>query len=216
MENVLNQCKILGVHDNKFQVRNAQISDLKTVYSMIVELAEDLKADVSKDVILTEDQFMHGFQEGYFQVVVVEKKNLETEDKLPSDVVIKLDAHLDESLIGKENDSFVGYALYVYGYETWHGRTLCLDDIYIRQMYRKTGLGTYLISILAKIGLENECKSLKWQCLDWNTKALNFYFNKLKATEDVQEIKGKKFKLVNIEMEEDDMRDLAANVWKRS
>ena len=79
---------------------------------------------------------------------------------------------------------------------------------------RKIGIGTYLMAILAQISLENDCKSLKWQCLDTNTKGLKFYYEKLKATEEVMETNGKQSKLVNIEMDEEDMKNLSLQVLK--
>ena len=112
----------------------------------------------------------------------------------------------------ENNASLIGYALYLFGYETWTGRVLRLDDIYVKQSYRKIGIGTYLMAILAQISLENYCKSFKWQCLDTNTKGLKFYYEKLKATEEVMDTNGKKTKLVNIEMGEEDMKNLTLQI----
>ena len=212
MEHAVEQSRIWGVYENTFQVRDAQYSDLKIVYSMIMELAEDLKADISEDVKLTEDQFLSDFREGNFQLIVAEKEILKLGKELNDDEITNPGLKLDVSNTGNKNNSIVGYALYFFGYETWTGRIMRLDDIYIRKIYRKLGLGSYLISILAKISIGSGCKSLNWQCLDWNTKALEFYFNKLKATEEVQEKNGKKFKLVNIELSEEEMMSLASNV----
>ena len=212
MEHAVEQSRIWGVYENTFQVRDAQYSDLKIVYSMIMELAEDLKADISEDVKLTEDQFLSDFREGHFQLIVAEKEILKLGKELNDDEITNPGLKLDVSNTGNKNNSIVGYALYFFGYETWTGRIMRLDDIYIRKIYRKLGLGSYLISILAKISIGSGCKSLNWQCLDWNTKALEFYFNKLKATEEVQEKNGKKFKLVNIELSEEEMMSLASNV----
>ena len=198
--------RIRGVYENQFRVRDARYSDLKTVYQMIIELAVDLKADVSQDVTSTENQFLNDFQKDYFHLIVVEKNPEEHVEQ----VVVKEDC--DESITVDTDDFIVGYALYIFGYETWAGRTLKLDDIYIRKSYRKLGIGTYLMSVLAKISLENDCKSFKWQCLDWNKKGLDFYFNKLKATEEVMEKDGNKYRLVNIEMSEDEIKDLALRI----
>lgn len=212
MTDKLEKPRIHGVYENKFQVRDARYSDLKTVYQMIIELAVDLKADVSEDVELTEKQFVGDFQKGYFHLIVVESK---TEHPVEEDVInnsVKQDLGGDELGTESANTSIVGYALYVFGYETWAGRMLKLDDIYIRQKYRKLGIGAYLMSVLADISLQNDCKSFKWNCLDWNTKGLDFYFNKLKAKEEVMEKDGNKYRLVNIEMSVDEMKDLARQI----
>ena len=54
--------RIWGVYEKEFQVRDARYSDLKSVYQMIIELAVDLKADVSEDVKSTETQFLNDFE----------------------------------------------------------------------------------------------------------------------------------------------------------
>ena len=65
------------------------------------------------------------------------------------------------------------------------------------------------MAVLAKIAIDNNCKSLKWQCLDWNKNGLEFYFNKLNAIEEVQEKEGQKFKLVNIEISDEQLKNLS-------
>ena len=207
MANKSGKCRIWGVYENEFEVRDGISSDLKTVYSMIIELAEDLKADVSEDVSSSEAQFISDFQNGYFHLIVAKKKTNPPTKEHDKHQIIKEDSNFIRE--DDEHDSIVGYALYIFGYETWTGRVLKLDDIYIRKNYRKLGLGTYVMSILAKISLENHCKSFKWQCLDWNNAALDFYFQKLKAVEEILEKDGEKCKLINIEMCEDEIKTLA-------
>ena len=221
MEDKKEKCRIWGAYKNMFQVRSAQYSDLKGVYQMIIELAEDLKANVSEDVKSSEDQFLSDFQNEYFHLIVVEKLNhdmlIEEADVDDKDDERSRHHHLngsDDKSKCENNASLIGYALYLFGYETWTGRVLRLDDIYVKQSYRKIGIGTYLMAILAKISFENNCKSLKWQCLDTNTKGLKFYYEKLKATEEVMETNGKQSKLVNIEMDEEDMKNLSLQVLK--
>ena len=221
MEDKKEKCRIWGAYKNMFQVRSAQYSDLKGVYKMIIELAEDLKANVSEDVKSSEDQFLSDFQNEYFNLIVVEKLNhdmlIEEADADDKDDERSRHHHLnvsDDKDECEKNTSLIGYALYLFGYETWTGRILRLDDIYVKQSYRKIGIGTYLMAILAQISLENDCKSFKWQCLDTNTKGLKFYYEKLKATEEVMETNGNKSKLVNIEMGEEDMKNLTLQISK--
>ena len=201
------KCQIWGTCRNEFDVRNACSSDLKTVFSMIIELAADLKADVIEDVSLSEDQFVSDYQNGYFRLIVIEKKKIiyERNDNNQKDITQKTSNATQQT-----TECFMaGYALYNFAYETWSGRVARLDDIYIRKPYRNLGLGTYLMAALAKITIDNNCKSLKWQCLDWNKNGLEFYFNKLNAIEEVQEKEGKKFKLVNIEISDDQLKNLS-------
>ena len=85
------KCRIWGTCRNEFDVRNACSSDLKTVFSMIIELAADLKADVIEDVSLSEDQFVSDYENGYFRLIVIEKKNImyERNDNNQKDITEK-------------------------------------------------------------------------------------------------------------------------------
>ena len=85
------KCQIWGTCRNEFDVRNACSSDLKTVFPMIIELAADLKADVIEDVSLSEDQFVSDYQNGYFRLIVIEKKKIiyERNDNNQKDITQK-------------------------------------------------------------------------------------------------------------------------------
>ena len=75
MEDKRENFRIWRLHENQFQVRDAGYPDLKMVYEMIIELAKDLKADISKDVKSSEAEFLNDFHNGYFHLIIAEKKN---------------------------------------------------------------------------------------------------------------------------------------------
>lgn len=68
----------------------------------------------------------------------------------------------------------VGYALCFYTYSTWQGRTLFLEDFYVRPDYRKQRVGKMIFTEVAKHAKETNCKRLELHVLDWNP-ARTFY-----------------------------------------
>ncbi len=69
-----------------------------------------------------------------------------------------------------------GFALYLFQYSTWEGRpALYLEDLFVREAFRKRGIGKALFQHLARIAVERHCTRFQWECLDWNTPALDFY-----------------------------------------
>ncbi|AFL90203.1 acetyltransferase [Terriglobus roseus DSM 18391] len=69
-----------------------------------------------------------------------------------------------------------GFALFFFQYSTWEGRpALYLEDLFVREPFRKRGIGVALFQRLAQIALERKCTRFQWECLDWNQPALDFY-----------------------------------------
>ncbi len=66
-------------------------------------------------------------------------------------------------------------ALFYYRYSTWKGKSLYLEDLYIKPESRGNGFGTYVMKWLAKYAVENDCKRFEWQVLDWNMPAIDLY-----------------------------------------
>lgn len=74
------------------------------------------------------------------------------------------------------NGQVAGFALYLFQYSTWEGRpALYLEDLFVREAYRKRGIGKALFQHLARIAVDRGCTRFQWECLDWNTPALDFY-----------------------------------------
>jgi GNAT superfamily N-acetyltransferase len=69
-----------------------------------------------------------------------------------------------------------GYALFFGYYSSFEGRAgLFLEDIYVRDKYRGKGIGKKLLARIALIAKEQKCFGVRWQVLDWNTPAIEFY-----------------------------------------
>ena len=69
-----------------------------------------------------------------------------------------------------------GFAFYFFNYSTWLGRHgLYLEDLFVRPEYRSKGIGKALLVELAKVAVAEGCYGMRWQVLDWNTPAIDFY-----------------------------------------
>jgi GNAT superfamily N-acetyltransferase len=81
-----------------------------------------------------------------------------------------------QCLIAELDGKPVGLALYFYDYSTWLGRPgLYLEDVFVDPPHRGLGIGKALLQRLAAIALEEGCARLKWEVLDWNQPAIDFY-----------------------------------------
>ena len=79
-------------------------------------------------------------------------------------------------LIAELDGSPAGFAFYFFDYSTWLGAPgLYLEDLFVDPAFRGLGLGRALLERLAQIALERGCARIKWEVLDWNTTAVDFY-----------------------------------------
>jgi GNAT superfamily N-acetyltransferase len=69
-----------------------------------------------------------------------------------------------------------GYAFFFDYYSTFEGRAgIFLEDIYVRECYRGKQIGRALLARVAAIAREENRFGMRWQVLDWNTPAIEFY-----------------------------------------
>ncbi len=81
-----------------------------------------------------------------------------------------------EVLLGFEEESPVGFAVYFYNFSTWLGRPgLYLEDLFVKPEKRGKGYGRALLIELAKIARDRGCGRMEWAVLDWNEPAIKFY-----------------------------------------
>ena len=70
----------------------------------------------------------------------------------------------------------VGMALWYVTFSTWKGLPgLWLEDLYVRESARGTGLGRGLLQALAAVCVERGYARFEWWVLDWNEPAIGFY-----------------------------------------
>jgi GNAT superfamily N-acetyltransferase len=74
-----------------------------------------------------------------------------------------------------ELEDIIGIALYFFAYYTWVGKSLYLEDIYIREAYRRHGIGTLLLGRVFEVARLENCKRVRWQVLNWNESAISMY-----------------------------------------
>jgi GNAT superfamily N-acetyltransferase len=69
-----------------------------------------------------------------------------------------------------------GYAFFFDYYSTFEGCAgIFLEDIYVRERFRGKKIGSALLARVAAIAKEEKCFGVRWQVLDWNTPAIEFY-----------------------------------------
>jgi GNAT superfamily N-acetyltransferase len=79
-------------------------------------------------------------------------------------------------LLAEWDGEAAGYALFFDYYSSFEGRAgLFLEDIYVRERYRGKGIGKALLARIASLAAQQNCFGVRWQVLDWNTPAIDFY-----------------------------------------
>lgn len=68
-----------------------------------------------------------------------------------------------------------GMALYFFAYYTWVGKSLYLDDIYVKKNYRRMHIGSSLLNRIFEVARQEDCKRVRWQVLNWNSNAIELY-----------------------------------------
>ena len=78
-------------------------------------------------------------------------------------------------LIAEIDNEIIGLSFYFIRYSTWKGKFLYLEDLVIKEKYRKKGVGSLLFEKTINVCDELNCNGMSWQVLDWNKPAINFY-----------------------------------------
>lgn len=62
------------------------------------------------------------------------------------------------------------------GYSTFNARpTLNVEDIFVTENMRGSGLGKALFDYAKSIAKDRQCCRMEWRVLDWNSNAISFY-----------------------------------------
>jgi len=116
-----------------------------------------------------------------FPAVLLLIRELADFEKAPEKVtnsveLMKQEKHLFNCFVAEtETLEIVGMALYFFAYFTWVGKSLYLEDIYIKESYRKQKLGTALLKRVFEVARQEDCKRVRWQVLNWNSSAIQMY-----------------------------------------
>ncbi|XP_033759732.1 diamine acetyltransferase 2-like isoform X1 [Pecten maximus] len=135
-----------------FTIRRAVDEDIEEIFRMCMELA-DLSDD--GDSVKTTPETLRRDRK-YYECFVAEEATTADSASQP----------------------LIGYALYVYTFSTWDGRSAFLNDIYVTPDHRGKGIGTDLLRTVAQDVLDNGCVLMEWCVLNWNSNAIEFYKSK--------------------------------------
>jgi GNAT superfamily N-acetyltransferase len=84
--------------------------------------------------------------------------------------------HLFGSYVAEtESGEIIGMSVYFFAYYTWVGKSLYLDDIYVKEEYRRHKIGTALLKKVFEVARAENCNRVRWQVLDWNKNAIEMY-----------------------------------------
>jgi len=127
-------------------IRHATVHDAALLRAMIRELAE-FERQLDLVTISEEDLVRDGFGESpRFRV-----------------------------LIAEWDGQAAGYTVFFDYYSTWLGRGLFLEDLFVREAFRRRGIGKALLAAVARAAVDEHCYGIEWEVLDWNEKAIALY-----------------------------------------
>ncbi|MEP7323274.1 MAG: GNAT family N-acetyltransferase [Saprospiraceae bacterium] len=127
------------------KVRKAGIGDMESILDLVKELAVYEKAPEA--VTATLQDYEKNFLEGVFDALVAED----------------------------HNGQITGTTIYYLSWSTWKGRMLYLEDFVVKSSERGKGIGKILFDALTQEAINLDCRQMKWQVLEWNEPAINFY-----------------------------------------
>ena len=128
-------------------IREATASDAALLVEMIRELA-DFERELEQVEITPDDLVRDGFGEH----------------------------PMFRAFIAEWNGEPAAYSLYFLTYSTWAGRsTLYVEDLFVRASFRGKGIGKALLTRMAAIARDKNCYGLRWEVLNWNSAAIDFY-----------------------------------------
>ena len=80
------------------------------------------------------------------------------------------------AVLAEWDGEVAGYVLFFEFYSTFQGRAgLFLDDIFVRPAFRHRGIGSALLDHVAGLAWNEKYFCLRWEVLDWNKPAIEFY-----------------------------------------
>jgi GNAT superfamily N-acetyltransferase len=127
-------------------IRKAEKSDVNEIIFLVKELALFEKAP--HEVTVTEEDYLqNGFQ----------------------------DNSLFDCNLAYYNGELVGFSLWYFRFSTWKGKRLYLEDLYVKEQFRRFGIGKILLNLVIDEAKITNCSGLMWQVLEWNTSAIEFY-----------------------------------------
>jgi len=133
--------------NSEFKIRKATVKDVSEILKLIKELAD--YENLLDEVVTSEEQL----KETLFGI------------KSTAEVILAVD-----------KKRVLGFALYFFSFSTFLGCPgMYLEDLFVRENERGSGIGKALLSNMARRVLEVGGGRLDWSVLNWNKKAIDFY-----------------------------------------
>lgn len=88
---------------------------------------------------------------------------------------MKKEKRLFHFFVAEQNGEIIGYALYFFAYYTWVGKSLYLDDLYVKPNYRSKKVGSMLVRKVFEVAKKEGCNKVRLQVLTWNSNAISIY-----------------------------------------
>ena len=105
-------------------------------------------------------------------------------EKAPNEVLISEKTLVEEgfgpnklfdTIVAETDNEVIGMLLYYPVFSTWKGRSIYLEDFVVANSHRRKGIGQLLIDALVEEARSAQAKKIRWQVLDWNSPAIEFY-----------------------------------------
>lgn len=105
-------------------------------------------------------------------------------EKAPNEVTVTLQSMEQDGFgpdavyqvhVAETDGTIVGIAIFYTAYSTWKGKYIYLEDLIVTEAWRGKGVGSKLFDSVAAYAANNHAVLMKWQVLDWNTPAIEFY-----------------------------------------
>lgn len=81
-----------------------------------------------------------------------------------------------EVILAEVSGTVAGFALFFCNYSTFLTKPgLYLEDLFVLPEYRRSGIGTQLLTALAQLAIDRGYGRMEWSVLDWNQPAITFY-----------------------------------------
>ncbi|QGY42620.1 GNAT family N-acetyltransferase [Maribellus comscasis] len=93
---------------------------------------------------------------------------------------------LNGFVVETASGTIAGYATWFFAYFTWIGKSVYMDDLYVKPEYRGNGLGQKLINSVIQKAKQENCKRVHWQVSKWNKSAIGFYKKLGAVVDDVE------------------------------
>lgn len=120
------------------------------------------------------DTDMDAMHQLMYELAIYEKAP-EAVETTPKEYLEDFKNGLFEGLVAEMDGKIIGMTLFFMAYSSWKGKMLYLDDFVITESYRNQGVGQLLYDAFIAEAKKRNCRLAKWQVLDWNNPAIQFY-----------------------------------------